>query len=636
VKEERVNAHQRTRAARLVALGGIGGDAHSVGLIILRRFLLRAGYRVRYLATQNSVSDLCDAALTADAVLVSNMDGHAAYYLRGLRELQRERGVRHRLWYLGGHPSITGDREALLALRGLGFDRVFAGYVEAGTVLASLDRDLGVRPVDRPGVLETTPHAAAVVELGGGLADERDEVLHAWATGPDAAGLEANAATLATRRSLGAAQAVRRHVLIQPRTGVAGVDEQRELFRALRDAGADVLSFQIDSLTRNNAYEELELVLKERIADPERFRGLNGFPLVNHGVHTVRAITEEFHDIPLQVRHSTRDPRLLAEISFAGGVTAFEGGAITYNLPYYRDYPPRASINRWRYVDALAGLYHRRFGIVIDREFFGVLTASLVPPCLAVAVNVLEALLAAEQGVRSVSLGYAEQGNRAQDIGAVRALRRLGRRYLDERGFPHVAVHTVFHQYMGAFPQDEAKSRELLRGSAVTAAPSGVTRVMLKTYVEALRIPSAQDNVASLTLVRDTISAAATEAADRRTVDAEEELTVRESTAIVDAALSAGRGDVGEAVVEAIQRGYLDIPFSPSLWNAGRGLPIRDRDGAVRFAEAGHLPLPPDVREQHRALVAHRLDAERRPVEELVEQDVLRVARGDFERWPLG
>jgi len=122
-----VNGHQRTRAAKLVALGGIGGDAHSVGLIILRRFLLRAGYRVRYLATQNSVSDLCDAALTADAVLVSNMDGHAAYYLRGLRELQRECGVRHRLWYLGGHPSITGDREALLGLRRLGFDRVFAG-----------------------------------------------------------------------------------------------------------------------------------------------------------------------------------------------------------------------------------------------------------------------------------------------------------------------------------------------------------------------------------------------------------------------------------------------------------------------------------------------------------------------------
>jgi methylmalonyl-CoA mutase cobalamin-binding subunit len=34
----------RTRAEYVVALGRVGGDAHSVGLIILDRFLRRAGF----------------------------------------------------------------------------------------------------------------------------------------------------------------------------------------------------------------------------------------------------------------------------------------------------------------------------------------------------------------------------------------------------------------------------------------------------------------------------------------------------------------------------------------------------------------------------------------------------------------
>lgn len=69
---------------RLV-LAGVGGDAHSVGLTILRRALERAGHSVDDLGTQNEVGDICEAARAADAVLVSNMDGHAAFYLEHLR-----------------------------------------------------------------------------------------------------------------------------------------------------------------------------------------------------------------------------------------------------------------------------------------------------------------------------------------------------------------------------------------------------------------------------------------------------------------------------------------------------------------------------------------------------------------------
>ncbi len=631
------------RASKVLALAGVGGDSHSIGLLVLRRFLVRAGFRVHYLATQNSLDEICAAGLGTDAVLLSNMDGHARYYLRDLRQYQEMFGVADRCWYLGGHPSVATDEDSLRQLLSLGFRRVFPGYVEPGAVIAMLDADLGVADigggVGGGTVLVPVRAAPSRIDTPGDSLDERDEVLSQWHTGADASRLESNAHALSRCAALSTAHRqadAQRRTLIQPRTGVARVDEQIALFDQLRGAGADVLSFQIDSLTRNNAHDQVELLLKEGGAAEDEFIGLNGYPAVNHGVDALRRITAGFKDVPLQVRHSTRDPRLLAEISFAGGVSAFEGGAITYNLPYYRDYDPWQSVRTWRYVDALAGLYHHRFGIVIDREFFGVLTASLVPPCLAVVADVLEALLAAQGGVKSVSLGYAEQGYRPQDVAAIRALREVCERYLARYSFDDVSVHTVFHQYMGAFPRDAEKSRALLRGSAVTARLSGATRLMLKTYVEAVRIPSGEDNASSLRLVRGYLDAETDHDCDWSAVADEQDLIVREAGAILDTVLDAAGGDPGAAVVTAIERGLLDIPFSPSLWNAGVALSVRDRRGAVRFADPGRIPLPDGVRERHRRLVAERLSIERKGVEEVVEHDVLRIARGHFDDWPLG
>lgn len=663
--------HRRSRGECVIALGGVGGDAHSVGLILLGRVLARSGFQVRYLATQNSPRALCDLANGADAVLISNMDGHAAHYLQDLPSLRAERRGGNALWYLGGNPSLDGRDEELLAL---GFDRVFTGYVEPRRVVALLDADLGAEPGpchagSQPSVDHVLAPEHGWTPLGGEIdgsfsddvAAERDEVLHQWSTGAAAADLAANALRMGAGRRLSDAQkdaAERGQTLIHPRCGVADVSEQRELFAVLRDAGADVLSFQIDSMTRNNAYHEVEMVLKRDSCRAATGSALNGFPLINYGVPAVRALAEEFGDLPIQVRHSTRDPRLLAEIAFAGGVTAFEGGALSYNLPYYRDYAPRASLRRWRYVDALACEYYRRCAVVIDREFFGVLTASLIPPCVAIAVDVLEALLAAREGVLSVSLGYAEQGHRAQDIAAVRTMRRVARSYLDAAGHPDVAVHVVFHQYMGAFPKEQDKARQLIQASAVTAFLSGATRLMVKTPVEAVSIPTAADNAESMELVRATRRAVAIRvgrgdsagpgpdagsnclgvdlSADWNAVAEEEDLIGQEAAAILDAVIGSCDGDLAEGVARAVESGRLDVPFSPSVWNAGRVLPVRDAAGAVRLAEPAGLPVPGHVAARHRDLVARRLSATGRSLEELIEHDILRVSRGDFDLWPLG
>ncbi|MFF4804433.1 hypothetical protein ACFY1U_39685 [Streptomyces sp. NPDC001351] len=640
-------------AQRSVVLAGVGGDAHFVGLTVLRAGLIRAGYRVLFLGTQNSVDDVCAWAADADAVLVSNMDGHAKYYLSSLTETQREHQVADRIWYLGGYPALDGDETTLAQLKSLGFDRVFHGYAALRSVLDTLAADLAglpcrVRDGKATEALEPERHRGTPVPPRGGgsvrpglFPEKREEVLFGWHTGWAAADLDANAERLRRTSSLAACQRDAHdegRILIQPRIGVSDPQRQRELFSTMRDAGADVLSFQIDSLTRNNRYSEIEGILKGASTQPSPDSVLNGFPAVNIGMAQMASLASEFRSLPMQVRHSTRDPRLLAELTFGAGISAFEGGALSYNLPYYRDYPVRDSLESWRYVDQLAGRYWSDYGVVIDREFFGVMTACLVPPSLAVAVNVFEALLAAQAGVRSVTLGYAEQGNRRQDLAATRVMRALALDYLAAHGHRDVAVDVVWHQYMGPFPRSEAKARQILVGSAVSAARADVVRLMLKTSVEALHIPDGEENRDSLLLVDEICRRERAGPAPARTAaDAVEERLIRaETQAIVDKALEAADGDVSRAVELAVSHGWLDIPFSPSLWNAGEVLPVRDCEGAVRIARLGDLPFPADVVEVHEEAVARRFARDGNRLEELIEADIAISAQARFDTWPLG
>src|SRR5688572_3671851 len=123
-----------------ILLGGIGGDSHSVGLTILRQSLSAHGYQVRYLGTQNTVSDFFRMAGMANLVMISSMDGHARYYLREFPSLRRELETNGTLWYLGGNLGSNGGSER--SYLEMGFDRVFLNFIELETVLNMLAQDL--------------------------------------------------------------------------------------------------------------------------------------------------------------------------------------------------------------------------------------------------------------------------------------------------------------------------------------------------------------------------------------------------------------------------------------------------------------------------------------------------------------
>ena len=257
--------------------------------------------------------------------------------------------------------------------------------------------------------------------------DLREEALKGWYTGKDVDledsfefhhSLEEN--KIFSKKLIKAKE--NNQTLVQPRAGVALVDEQIKLLSYLQnESQADLLPTTIDSYTRQNAYEDAQKGIMESIKNNKSM--LNGFPAVNHGVDSCRRIIKSL-DIPVQVRHGTPDARLLSEITYAGGFTSFEGGGISYNIPYAKNVSLESTLRNWQYVDRLTGLYEEE-NISINREPYGPLTGTLVPPCISHAVAIIETLLAAEQGVKNISVGYGQCGNIVQDIAAIKSLEEL-------------------------------------------------------------------------------------------------------------------------------------------------------------------------------------------------------------------
>ncbi|MCL1795412.1 MAG: methylaspartate mutase subunit E [Clostridia bacterium] len=459
----------------------------------------------------------------------------------------------------------------------------------------------------------------------------REEVKSQWPTGAEVRLTEAIAyqqSIAPEKRFAAKLRAADRAgtTLVQPRAGVPLIDKHIELLRHLEtDGEADLLPTTIDSYTRLNRYQEAEHGILESRTQGKAM--LNGFPGVNHGVSGCRQVTEAVKS-PVQVRHGTPDARLLAEITLAGGFTSFEGGGISYNIPYAKNVPMEKTIYDWQYVDRLTGMYEEN-GVSINREPFGPLTGTLVPPCISHAVAIIEALLAAEQGVRSITVGYGQCGNLTQDVAAIRSLRQLAESYIGRYGYS-CDITTVLHQWMGGFPQDEAKAFAVISWGSAAAALSGATKVIVKTPHEALGVPTKEANAQGLRCTKQVISMLADQRlASDGEVAREEEIIREEVRCILDKTLELGGGDLALGAVRAFAAGVLDIPFAPSRINAGKTLPARDHHGAVRLLDPANLPFTPALKAFHKDKIIERARAEKRDVSfQMVIDDIYAISKG--------
>lgn len=460
----------------------------------------------------------------------------------------------------------------------------------------------------------------------------RQEVLNTWPTGQEvdlAEAIEYQSRIPAGRRfAEKLAEAKGEGItLAQPRAGVALVHEHIELLRHLVDeGGADLLPTTIDSYTRQNRYCEAQAGIDESRSVGRSM--LNGFPAVNHGLAACREVVESVK-VPVQVRHGTPDARLLTEISLAGGFTAYEGGGVSYNIPYAKDVPLERSIRDWQYVDRLVGYYEEQ-GISINREPFGPLTGTLVPPSISHSIAIIEALLAAEQGVRSLTLGYGQCGNLIQDVAAIRSLEELAGEYMNHFGYRDVVITTVFHQWMGGFPQDESKAFGVISWGAATAAMARATKVIVKTPHEAMGIPTKEANAAGIRATKQVLNMLKDQPLmESKELIEEKELIKAETRAILQRILDFGEGDLAMGTVRAFQAGTIDVPFAPSRFNAGRLLTARDHQGAVRLLDFGNLPFGEEIKNIHREKIAHRGKLEgRAPSFQMVIDDIYAIGKG--------
>lgn len=392
---------------------------------------------------------------------------------------------------------------------------------------------------------------------------------------------------------------------LQPRGGFPLFEAQCQLTQQLSDAGADFIPLTIDSYTRHNQYETATQLLRR--SEEEGRNYLNGYPLVSHGYELTR---EMYRDLakPVSLRHGTPDARLLVEVALASGIAEIEGGGICYCLPYSEGFPLDRALLYWQYVDRVCAL-NSTPEAPIHRESFGPLTATLVPPAIAVAIEIIEALLAAEQGVTSFAVSYGQTGSLVQDLATAEVLRRLTRQYLDEFGFESVRCHLVYHQWMGAFPPEREKAAALIAGSALVAGIVGADKIVVKTVDEALGVPRPEINAEAVSTVQYLLRAfRCAESVTSPLVQREAAIIASEVQSILRTVFELTGGAFWESVFRAFQLGCLDVPFAPHADNANRLISMRDGNGSIRILDRGGVPISDADAASERGLLQSRGD----------------------------
>ncbi len=392
--------------------------------------------------------------------------------------------------------------------------------------------------------------------------------------------------------------------LIQPRGGFPLFEAQRRLTQELDAAGADFIPLTIDSCTRHNQYDTAEQLLRRSENEGKNY--LNGYPLVNHGYALTRELYSGLNK-PVSLRHGTPDARLLAEVAIASGIVEIEGGGICYCFPYSEGFPLDRSLLYWQYVDRVCAVNSTE-AAPIHRESFGPLSATLVPPAIVIAIQIIEALLAAEQGVTSFAVSFGQTGSVIQDVATAHILKTLTREYLQMFGFESMRTYLVYHQWMGRFPPQRAKAAALIAGSTVIASMISADKLVVKTVDEALGIPDFSSNagaVDTVMYVRRTFPCP--QPPTSPLIEQEIALIGSETRSILQTIFSMPDDVFWRSVFKAFQLGFMDIPFSPHADNANKLISMRDGNGSIRICDRGNVPICDEDAERERMLLQSRL-----------------------------
>jgi methylaspartate mutase epsilon subunit len=464
------------------------------------------------------------------------------------------------------------------------------------------------------------------------FARERKEVLATWPTGADVDLDEAIAyhqnmppqknfaRRLLKARDEGA-------TLIRSESGVPTAEEFTEYLLFLQnESHIDLLGTMVDSMTRNQRHQAADEGLRDSLRTGKW--ALNGFPMVSHGVKTVRKIIESVN-LPIMIRGISPDYRLIDEIGFAGGHTGCSGSPLMAFCQYSSNLPFETVITNYQYVYRLMGYYAER-GIPLTASPTGGF-AIMCPFSVIIAGGIIDSIVAAEQGVVNVNFTINAQGNLVQDVAAVLTCRKTAREYLDAMGYKNVQVTINCTNWSGQFPQDIFSASVVITMGVFAAVVSKSEIATVKTIEEAKSIPTRESNVISVRVAENTISLLREQELqfDAKAVEAEARMLEAEARLIIDKIIDMGNGDVVIGEMKAIETGVYDVPFATSRFVPCKVQGIRDRQGMIRYFDHGNLPFTSEIIAFHKEKVLERegLTGKKTDYQTVVD-DLLAISRG--------
>lgn len=367
-------------------------------------------------------------------------------------------------------------------------------------------------------------------------------------------------------------------LVVQPRMGFASQSTMRQGLLAVKACNAATVgTITLDSYTRVGDISSAQLAL-------DSGQDLNGYPIVNYGAKRNREMLCDVvaPHFPIQVRHGSPLPKHIFEAIAESGLNATEGGPVSYCLPYSRT-PLTQAVAAWRDCTRFAAAGGDAGQIHIE-SFGGCMLGQMCPPSLLVAISLLEGMFFEREGLYEISFSYAQQTSPSQDIGAVKALRRLAAKWIKRASW-----HVVLYTYMGVFPRTAQGALDLLKRSVDVCKAGGAERLIVKTIAEAIRIPTVQENILSLeTSTQHWRHGHSLQCAEQENVFAED--IFNEAQALIEAVVQLD-SDIGEALIKAFDRGLLDVPYCLHQDNAGKSRAVIDEQGALGWLTAGRMPV---------------------------------------------
>jgi methylaspartate mutase epsilon subunit len=367
--------------------------------------------------------------------------------------------------------------------------------------------------------------------------------------------------------------------LVQPRGGRSTLHEQSKLWLALAEAGADVLPLTIDSKTRLGQLESAAVA--HEIATKTGTETLNGFPLLSVPIEAARELILRAN-LPVSLRHGTPIAENLVRRALAVGVKEIEGGPLSYSIPYSRDADLVQVIKSWKSVEKLCS----ESDYLIVRENFGILTACLVPPIQAILTNVLECCFTVELDGGIPMASFGATGNRVQDIASVEAFKQVFNWFIEKRELVFIKPMIAFHHWMGPFPTDEVRALRIIQDGTYTAQLVGAEKVVVKTVVEALGVPTIEKNAEAVKTVKALLATTSfsqtTSTSERSYVEEEVESLVTESKFLLEQLLKSFQS-IEDIILNSVRGGFIDPPFAPHQSCLRDLKSLRATDGSVRI-----------------------------------------------------